>query len=570
MGAAENFDTGSDSLLASATRNIRRVRRVVGIIARHGFAELFTKSPLGKSFFRQIDVAAEGGPGPSAKRLRQLIEELGPTYIKFGQILSVRHDLLPPDYIAALAALQDQNSPLPFEGIKARIENDMGASLQELFKEFDPKPLATASIAQTHLAVTHEGRQVVVKIQRPGIADVIRSDIDILFMLAKLLEASIEEMKLFAPSEIVTEFEKAIVSELDFTRELANLEKARQYLVPERAVVVPEPFPTLSCRTVLTMEFFPGRSLRKLEPSSPLAQKAAEELAHSFCKQILVDGFFHGDPHAGNILINDEGTVCLIDYGQVGELTPAQLQEVVMMLLALFTKDINGAVRSALSFSRATERVSLANLKSELKAFLDKYFTDTTILDNNPQELIQDLVAVLQRHKLKPPQDFVVVVKAVATIEGLIRHLHPEMDAAAILMPYVQGVVAKRFSPKGLFQESVAGLSGLAQSLRSLPGQLDQILYDAERGHFQVRIVSPQLDELPSMLHQVGGKMALAGFAMTSAVCGALLVVAGRDVEVGYGGIGVSLVAWLVLLLWQLLGRAQPIRVRAIMQFFKR
>ncbi len=564
------MDFGTDSLFASATRNIRRFRKVASIIARHGFAEIFTKSALGKSFFNEINVKAEGGPGPSASRLRDLIEELGPTYIKFGQILSVRHDLLSPDYIAALASLQDQNTPLPFDAIKDRIESDLGAPLSELFREFEVTPLATASIAQTHRACTHDGKKVVVKVQRPGIAEVIRSDLDILFVFAKLLEACIEEMELLAPSEIVAEFERVTLKELDFTLELTNLIKARGFLKADGSIVIPEPLTELSNPTILTMELFVGRSLRKIAPQTPLAKKIAEKLAHSFSQQILLDGFFHSDPHAGNILINDDEVICLIDYGQVGQLTPAQLQEIVGMLLALFSKDVGGVVRSIISIAQLKQRVSLADLRSQVKVLLDKYFSDSNLVAANPQEMIEDLVSILRHHHIKPPRDLVIVVKSIATIQGVIRHLHPDIAAGSILLPYIKEAFAKRFSPENVLQETINGISGLAHSLRVLPGQLDQILSDAERGHFQIRIVSPELQELASTLNQIGGKIGLSAFGMTSGIASVLLLMEDNLHDLAVVSFKVSIFSWLVLLLWQVWGRRQSIKVRTLTQFLKR
>ena len=287
------------SIFGAASRDMRRLRRVLGIIVRHGFGGVFTRNAVGRRFLKEADVMASGdGPSPSAQGLRRLIEELGPTYIKLGQILSMRTDIVPPEYIEALSSLQDQAPSVDVDVVRHRIESDLGAPIDKLFASFDTKPLATASIAQVHRATTLDGHSVVVKVQRPGIEEVLRSDLDLLFMLAKFLEANIEEMKVIAPVEIVLEFENALLRELNFGEEMSNLLKARGYLTKERSVVVPKPFPELSCRTVLTMEYFPGQSLRKVPTPSPLASKAALELAHSFCKQILVDGFFHADPHA--------------------------------------------------------------------------------------------------------------------------------------------------------------------------------------------------------------------------------------------------------------------------------
>ena len=298
-----NQSADSPSLVSVAVRDLARLRSVAYIVARHGFAPLLMKTPLGK---RLLDWPITDDPalhGTSAPvRFAKLLAALGPTYIKFGQILSMRKDIFSAEWIEALETLQDDAPSLPFVVVREQVETGLGGRLEELFATFDEEPLATASIAQTHRARTWDGDRTVVKVQRPGIEAVIRSDLNLLQLAAQVLEASIDEMQLLGIVSIVGEFEQGLLQELDFHQELSNLLEIQRNLDASRKVTVPRPYPELSSRTVLTMQFFDGKPIRKLTPRSPEAQAVVNEILHAAFKQVFVDGVFHGDPHAGNLL----------------------------------------------------------------------------------------------------------------------------------------------------------------------------------------------------------------------------------------------------------------------------
>ncbi len=559
-----------------ALRDLGRLRDVAVIVARHGFGELLMATPLGLRLFRGAvpaeDVALRAAPAPV--RLTRLLAALGPTYIKLGQILSMRRDLLPAEYVEALETLQDDAPLLPFEAVRAAVEGALGAPLAELFERFEEKPLGTASIAQTHRATTQGGEPVVVKVQRPGIDAVLRGDLDLLYLAAQVLEASIDEVQLMGLSQVVQEFEKGLLQELDFAIELGNLLQARQLLDPERSVTVPRPYPELSCRTVLTMQFFPGRPVRALEPRSALARRAVEEIVHAACKQVFVDGFFHGDPHAGNLLIDESGTLCMIDLGLVGHLSEAQRDEFVTLALAAIAGDDATLARVLLRMGTPTQRVQLADLRAEIEGIRRRYLAAASLAELDSAAFAEAFAEAAQRFRIKLAPEYSILAKAATTIEGIVRHLHPEADLVAISRPYVEQVVARRFSPAGLARDLLGEASGLASLVRGLPGQLDQILHDVETGNVQVRALTPELDDLPGLLHQLAGRLGLALFAAALTLCAALVlpegpVPGGRlllSVLCGLGAAG----AWTVLFWWQVVGRGKPLRLRPFVRFFRR
>jgi len=309
-----NTPRDTPSMVGVALRDLNRLRAVAVIAAKHGFGPLLMRIPLARRLFERPpegDAALSGQSTPV--RFARLLAALGPTYIKLGQILSMRKDLLAPDWIAALETLQDDAPGLPFRAIRAQVETGLGGPIDELYGWFDEEPLATASIAQTHRARTRDGDEVVVKVQRPGIETTMRSDLDLLYLAAKVLESSIDEMQIFGVVAVIEEFEKGLLKELNFDQELSNLLEFQRNLDPAHKVAVPRPYPELSTRTVLTMQFFAGRPIRKLEPRSAEAQAVVNEIVRAALRQVLVDGVFHGDPHAGNLLYGADGTICSFD-----------------------------------------------------------------------------------------------------------------------------------------------------------------------------------------------------------------------------------------------------------------
>jgi len=560
----------SPSLFGVARRDLARLRLIVRAIARHGFGELALRTPLGRRLLSPTE--AESAPeraGTAAERFAGLLGSLGPTFTKLGQILSVRRDLLAPNWITALEALQDRAPELPFEQIRVTVEESLGATLEEAFAHFDPAPLATASIAQTHRARTHEGDEVVVKVQRPGIADVMRSDLDLLMLLAQVLEASVDEVRLVGVVDIVAEFSRGLLSELDFSHELDNLRRARAALDPDRPITAPRPHPELSAERVLTMGYFPGRSVRMVEPRSDRAKSATAEIVRTFGKQVFVDGLFHGDPHAGNLLIDAEGTVCMIDFGLVGTLDPAQRTEIVTLILGFITGDSSTVARTLLHMGVPTQRVNLEELKDEVVRMRAKYLT-ANVGRMNTRGFSEEFAAAAQRFRIKLTSDYALLIKSLATVEGVVRALDPDVDLVGLLRPFVQSVVGERLSPQALLGQLAGEASSVGSMLWRLPGQMDQLFHDFDTGNLQIRAVTPELDTLPSLVHQAGSRVALAFFAASMAICAAITfgvepVPAYRLVLSAVLAL-LSAGAWGVLVLWHVVGRGKPLRLSPLLK----
>lgn len=554
-----------DSLLGIAARDIERLTQVTATLVRHGFGALVGRG-------NETDGAADA-TSSQAVRFARLLADLGPTFIKLGQVLSIRRDLLPAEYITALESLQDNAPEVPFSAIRDVVEVGLGQRLEEVFATFEEQPLGTASIAQTHRATARDGTPLVVKVQRPGIERVLRGDLDLLYLAARALETGIDEMQLAAVSEVIVEFEKGLLRELDFTSELENLETARRMLDPARPLVVPRPFREYSARTVLAMEFFPGRSLRSLEPNSDAAKQAVEELVHAAVRQVFVDGFFHGDPHPGNVLVRD-GTVCLIDFGLAGHLDASQREDLVSLILGLILGDDATIARVLLRMGTSTQRVSLADLRAEVARIRTTYLSATSIEDVDSSGFAEAFGAAANRFRIKLAPEYAILTKATATLEGIIRTYHPHIDLVAIARPVVERLVADRWSPTRLLSDAMSGATGMGSLLRGLPAQLEQLLQDVETGNLQVRAVSPALDELPLRIHQLASRLSLTGFAAALSICAALLVPAEMQLDLRsvlfVFCFVTAAVGWTTLLWWHVLGRGRPVRVAEIMKLLRR
>ncbi|GAB4208941.1 MAG: AarF/ABC1/UbiB kinase family protein [Sandaracinaceae bacterium] len=567
------------TFLGVAVRDVARLREVAAVVVRHGFGEFVLRMPFAASLLgKELVARRETFQGTAPERFAHLLGELGPTYIKLGQVLSMRSDLLPREYVEALSHLQDGAPEIPFDDVRSVIERGLGRPLEEVFAELDPVPLATASIGQTHRGRTKDGRSVAVKVQRPGIDAVMRGDLDLLWLAAKGLEGSIEELKLVMPSAIIAEFEKGLLRELNFTAELANLVTMARLVknVGER-VVVPEPLPELSCRTVLTMEFFEGRPVRSLEPRSPEARRAIEAIVKTMCQGVFVDGFFHGDPHAGNILVGEDGTLCFLDLGLVGTLSPEQRDDLVTLVLGTIVNDASTVARVLLKIGTPTERVDIGELKADITRVRSEYVMVSALADVDTQRFIEELVNATRKYKVRLATEYSVLAKAAGTIEGMVRALYPDLDFIPLIKPYVERVFADRWEPQKMLTEALGGATGMASLARTLPTHLDQILHDLETGNVQVRPRMPELERLPSLLHDSATRIGVAVFAASMTMASAMVVPDAYEHTMQWVKLGLffafaasATAGWAVVWFWHWLGRGVSLPIGAILKFLRR
>ena len=565
----------SPSLVGVAVRDLARLRNVAVIVAKHGFGPLLMRMPLGRRLF---DKAPEGDASlreqSAPVRFAKLLAALGPTYIKLGQILSMRKDLFSPDWISALETLQDNAPRLPFTAIREQVEASLGGRLEDLYASFTEEPLGTASIAQTHRARTKDGEEVVVKVQRPGIETTMRSDLDLLYLAAQALEASIDEMQLFGVVSIVEEFEKGLIRELDFTEELSNLLEFQRNLDPERKVAVPRPHPELSTRTVLTMQFFAGRPIRKLEPKSPEAQAVVNEIVHAALKQVFVDGVFHGDPHAGNLLYDDDLTVCMIDLGMVGRVSAEQRDDIVTLMIATISNDSTTVARLLLKMGTPTQRVNLNELKADIERIRSKHLMVKNFGEYDSAGFIEEFAKAAGRYRIKLATEMSILAKAAATLEDIIRTLHPDVDLIGIARPFLDDIVQRRLSPQRILGNMMSEASGIGSMLRTVPGQIDQLMHDFETGNIMVRAVTPQLDDVPRRLHALGGRLTLAAFASATTIATAIAMpetTASTPRMLTAAVLAIAATAsWGTLFAWHWFGHGRPLRLTPLLRFFRR
>jgi len=478
-------------MLDNAAKDLRRIRHIGAIVAKYGF-KAGTVAPS--------DAAAEPGvaslEGP--KRFRLMLEELGPTFIKLGQVLSSRPDLVSRAYIDELKNLQADCTALSFDEIEEAVEAGLGDTLDNLFADFDHEPIATASIAQVHRATTLGGIRVVVKVQRPGIKEEIDGDTAILRKLGALLEAVIEESALADPVAVIDEFEAAMNAELDFNREAANVREFARTHAGREDIVVPAVHPGLSSATVLTMDWLDGVPFSNL-PQDIDKKKLAERILREGFDEIFIDGFFHGDPHPGNILLLSDGRYGIIDFGLCGRLTPQMRETLVILTLAVALKDADTAARTVYRLGTGDARASLSDLRDDLNAHFNRYL-GKSIKDVDASLVLQDLLGLVVKHKIRIPPEYALLGRSSATIEGIIRELDPEIDIAKVSAPYAEQLLMSRVAPgeiQGGLYRTLLQFQGYSQDV---PLQLTQILSDLAGGNLAFQLRGPAVDRLTNTI----------------------------------------------------------------------
>lgn len=480
-----------------------RASEIVQVLVAHGFGYLLDMGAVRKVApvdQGQLAVREDVARLPLAERLRRVLMALGPTFVKLGQVLSTRADIVPEEYAQALKSLQDRADPVPFEQVRKVVEGELGGALEERFVSFSPEPLATASIAQVHRATVREDGdvvEVVCKVQRPGIRQTMTSDLSLLYWLGKALERTVEEVSAYSPTAIVEQFEHAVAEELDFEHERANLERARRnFSEREDLCEVPRPLPELCSGRVLTMTYLDGVKVTDVR-DDPTYDKALlrDRLVEAAFKQVFEDGFFHGDPHPGNVLVLRDGRLGLIDHGLWGRLTSDQQDALTQWLMAIALKSPSTLARLTLKIGEVGPGFDRVAYERDIRRLMDEY-VGVELSEVDTSSILSDSIETIRRHRIKIPPDFAILARATATVEGIVRHLYPDLNFQQLILPYVQKLILKRFDLSRAGPEAVTLLLGMQDFVNEVPGQINQLLLDLSGGRFRVGLQGEALEDL--------------------------------------------------------------------------
>jgi ubiquinone biosynthesis protein len=522
-----NTESSKTGVIKSTIHDIKRSREIALVFSKHGFHGALTAIGLETWLAGSAAPSSNADQGSLAIRARRALEELGPTFIKLGQILSTRPDLLPPVFIQEFEKLQDRAPSVPVEDVIEQVENALGHPLAELYAEFDPEPIATASMAQVHRARLFDGRDVVIKVQRPGIGPQIRSDLAILYYMAKLGEATVDEIGLYNPVGIVREFDRAINEELNFLHEAANNETARENATGVADYIIPEIIQELTASTVITQTYIDGEKLSSIEVGSERALKLCTIAMEAAFQQIFTDGFFHGDPHPGNMLVTQSNQVAFLDWGLVGTLSVGQQDELVDLIVAIISNDVDGITRTVLRMGRPDGRVNLRHLRTDVQRIRDLHLTRS--LDKlNLGAMMEDIMEVAHTHRIRVNPEYALLTKATATVEGVLRSVYPDLDIIGTLKPYAERLLKDRFGSERLLKAGVVTLMRVNHLLRDVPMQIDQMLMDVEAGELRIQVGHPALDHHVSAMTVLGSRVFM-GFLAGGLIVGGSILLATSD-----------------------------------------
>ena len=484
--------------LFNTVRDLNRLREIAAVLARHGFDEFVQRAGLSSLVpLRKRPHPPQIGVG---QRIRNALEELGPSFIKLGQIASTRADLLPPDIIAELSKLQESVPPVPFDCMRAVLEAQLGRDLNTVFASFTPEPMASASIGQVYRArLRRPGGEpepeVVVKIQRPDISTTIERDADLLYFLAHAVERSIPEATIYSPVKMAQEFDRVMRAELDYGQEADNAERFRENFAETQEARFPKVFRDASSRRVITMEYLPGNNVFRAVELGASGEAIARSTIRIMARMIFEHGFFHADPHPGNLLILEplsSPVLGVIDLGQVGRLTPKARDRLIDLLVAVGRKDHRAVADALFNLGKPTRKVDRAAFEVEVMQLIDRYL-GRALRDIDATALLRDLLGGAHRYGLELPTDLLIMVKSLITIEGIARRLYPDLDLAEELRPHMLDIVSQRYSPERLTSDFFHLANRASELAGAFPARAEDILEDLRQGRLRIETIQPNL-----------------------------------------------------------------------------
>jgi ubiquinone biosynthesis protein len=544
--------------VATTTRNIGRLTEIAQVAVRHGFGYFFERHRLSDLLPWGTKVLA---PEPSTRgmRLREMLDELGPTFVKFGQLLSTRPDVVPPDVVAELRKLQDDVRPFGFGEVRAVVEQELGLELERLFLEFEELPIAAASIGQVHRAVLPNGDRVAVKVQRPGAPRQIQADLALLYQAARIAQERVRALDFVDVRALVDEFAHAIRQELDYTREGRNAETFRNNFRNDERVRIPKVYWMYTRERVLTLEFLDGIQLVDLPPEAPLDQRRrlAVLLTDAWMQMIFRHGFLHGDPHPANILVMNEGTqIGLVDFGQIGRLTDDDMARLTRLFVDAAQERVDMLPRRLQELGVRYPAEKEADFRARLHDLYYRYY-GARLAEIDPLEVIRDGFDLIYSMNLRLPHRFLLLDKAIATLGSVGVELYPDFNVFEVAKPYARSMVLERFTPERLAAGAQREGLAYAQMARELPYQVHDVLEELRDGRMEVGFVHKGLDDFMHRMDVIFNRLVMA-LVVSGGLIGSSLI--GIFAEGGPQLIGVHIVSVLgflvsgALALWLLWG----------------
>lgn len=522
--------------LGQAVKNVQRLRQILGVLAKYGFVDVVERMRLGRFLPPRLAAFAEAQADRApSERLRLAFEELGPTFVKLGQLLSTRPDVIPEAYVEEFTRLQDNVQPLAFEIVKQAVERELGRTLEHAFASFSEVPLAAASIGQVHEAVLHTGEKVVVKVQRTGIERTIQNDISLLAFLAGLLERYVPETKLVSPSVIVDEFFRTLSQELDFILEASNMTRIAENLADFPGIVIPRVYSTHSTRHILTMEKLEGIRVNDLAAldAAGIDRKAVVELgARAFMKAVMQDGLFHGDLHGGNLFVLPGNRLGIIDFGIVGRLSQKSRGQLASMTVALIDQDFENLCYLYAELGSGQASIDFDGFQRAVQNTLSPYL-GLPLSQLNMGKILIEATKVATRYRIQVPGDWMIVFKALLTIEGMGRTLDPDFDLLAMGQSMVRELVWSQYAPGKLAKDALWVARDLGQLLQVLPRQLRWMFRKFNSDDFAFEFKSRDLADIREQMDLNGRRLGTAILSVGLFVVGAMTLSFGGGAQVG-------------------------------------
>lgn len=543
-------------------RDFGRIHEISSILIRYGFGDAVRRLGIANLLesagrvlkWKEVEDLAHLEP---PARVRHALEEMGPTFVKLGQMLATRPDLFSPEWISEFKKLHDQVKTIPYEDLASQVEDDLGAKPEEIFSEFNKQPLAAASMSQVYKARLHDGSFAIVKVRRPGVRAVVEADLRLLTQLSEIAEKEIKALQNYRPKEIVHQFTKSMRRELDFTVECRNAERMASNFSDDPDIVIPKVYWQWTRERINVQELIdgiPGNNLDAIDEAGLDRNILAQHGAEAVLKMVLEDGFFHADPHPGNCFYLTNNRIAFIDFGMVGRLSEERREQVLRLLLGLVEKDSKQVIKVLSQWSASTYLQTRDSLSLDVDDFIEQYH-DIPLNELDITSLLNNLTTLLRDHQLNLPPDLTLFIKAFITLDGLGRQLDPEFNLARVATPFIQRIFLARYSPDALFKRGKNNLLGFAEILTDLPQSISRLIdtlsHNALGMHLHIEKPEWFGKELDRVVNRLSVSLVTSALIMGSAI---ITTVEGGSSSIiglmGFTGAAIGGI-WLLLSIWR-------------------